>query len=263
MTNEQIRNLKQDIREYQSQNVEEKILMGFYTFKAFMYSLVSFGYNSEVTIECEKVWKEFIDSLKEEKKIMKYLVRNGSLIDQVEADYLMDDLDSLNEDTVGYYYTVLDDIETACDMRQAWRARRPRKNFDTLTESTEMHKKACALTLNTDDIIQFLGFDSDYWSYIGSRILRDYMVDDTTMYGVNLKYDNDILVDLKVIIPEVVNMETALINIQVLSDAHHAYEGLGTEYNDESISIRNEGITGKNRFTSEYLPKMYRREFKV
>lgn len=226
-----LRDLKHEVRNIRFFNVGEIALMSKYCLIAYAKSVGSFGVKHSVTSDVVSVWKEFWNIIMEEKALLNKLVEYGLFVDVDEADVFLDELDDLNEKMVRYYYNVLADIETACEMGTEWRAKRINKSFKTLIETDEYRRMVCAFcTLSFEDIKIFLDYDENFWEYIQTRILwvDSHLEDAKDFYGVNMKFDDvSCLIDMKIFVPSIINLDTALINVNVFSQAYQLYKKLG------------------------------------
>lgn len=264
MKDVELKNLKGDVREIYFQNVEEFLLMLKYCLIAFVKSVKSFGLNHAVSKDIVQLWKEFLNILKEEQVLLKYLIEYGFLEDAEEVDKFILELENVNEEMIKYYYEVLDEIETACEMKTEWRATRKRKNFATLIETNDYREKLCSLLLSLDDVKNFLGYEEEFWNYVQSRILfiDSHLEKDKFFYGVNIKLDvNNCLVDMKILVPNVINLETALVNVHELNHAYCLYKRLGFSNLENDIFYEEVAKKQEKLFQEEYIPKKYERIF--
>lgn len=262
MKDVELKNLKADVREICYQNVEEILLMFKYCLIAYVKSVKSFGFKHVVSQDVVRLWKEFLEIVQEERGLLKYLIEYGFLEDAEEVNNFILELENANEEMIKYYYEVLDEIETACEMKMEWRAVRVKKNFATLTETDKYRQRLCALTLSLNDIKSFLGYEEDFWKYIQTKILfiDSHLVEDNFFYGVNIKLDdNNCLVDIKVLVPVVINLETALVNIHEFNHAYGLYKILGSPIIDSDIIYEEKAQNREKLFQEEYMPKKYKK----
>ncbi|MBR1414039.1 MAG: hypothetical protein IJ574_05180 [Bacilli bacterium] len=141
MTNEEKNCIKIDINEIKRDNIEELWLI----FKCFINCYISSGFkmglNNQITKETIIAFKEFYNILKKEKYILNSLIENYNNLDFDEVIELLNDLDILNEKTFNYYYSVFDNIEDATLTKEEYRAKRYKKDFDTLIETDKYEKR--------------------------------------------------------------------------------------------------------------------------
>ena len=86
------------------------------------------------------------------------------------------------------------------------------------------------LDLKDEDIKLFLNYPNTFWEFISSRTkyLNNY-IENRDFYGVYPKFDfNSCLIDIKIIIPKIINLATALINIHEFKHAYDLYNILGS-----------------------------------
>ena len=237
-------------------NIKEVFNYWCYCLNDYIECVRVFGTDSEVSKDVRKIFREFLNIMIEENKILKYLLDNAIDLDACECDEFMIMMYELFEDTIEYYYNILEGIEVACAMGDEWRAKRPIKKFKTLLDTRKYHDIACGIMLMDSDIESFLGYPKDFWDYVdsGSRtIVLDSHVEEKDFYGANLKIDNDKLVDLKIFVPYIVNLETALVNVHVFKNAYDLYKlGCAIKYDDLEYEML--GFEKEKEFKERYMP---------
>lgn len=264
MNDLELRDLKEDVRGIYYQNIEEIFLMTKYCLIAYAKSIFTYGRKHFITQEIVQVWKEFFKIILEEKYILSYLVKNGLFEDFEEVNQFLFQLDDVNEETIQYYYDVLDGIETACEMNLEWKAMRPRKEFSTLIETDFYRKNLFFFTLSMEDIKNFLGYEEEFWKYIEKRVLLidSHIQEDNEFFGVNMKFDdNYCLSDIKVFVPKIINLETALVNVHEFHHAYRLYKLLGEYVPEKSDSYEKMAKDSENVFQEEYVLKKYKNFF--
>lgn len=231
MNHDEYKNFKDDVRNIKKQNIEEFLLMFNYCLNAYMNSVCVFGINSSVSKDIINFWREFRSIINEEKNILNFLLNNYTKINIDEVNNFICELDDLNEETIEYCYKYLEGIEDACSMGVEWKARRPIKNFDTLIDTDLYYKKMIGLVITFSDIKKYLGYEDEFWNLIDSKtyIIDSYDEKDKNFYGVNIKYNNKIVEDIKVFVPKIINLETALVNVHEFKHAYDLYELIGKE----------------------------------
>ena len=113
------------------------------------------------------------------------------------------------------------------------------------------------LDLKDKDIKVFLNYPNIFWDFISTRTkyLNNYM-EFRDFYGVYPKFDlNNYLIDVKVIVPRIINLATALINIHEFKHAYDLYNILGNKLLKEDIFYENEAIKKEQQFIKYYLKK--------
>ena len=100
------------------------------------------------------------------------------------------------------------------------------KNYDKYVD--ELNKKINK-NFNLDDIKQFLDYDNNFWNYIKFKTLYiDSNMDNSKyFYGVLTKIINNTLIDIQVIVPNIIDLKTLLINIHEYTHAHDLYLCIG------------------------------------
>lgn len=250
--------MKDDIKDIKRENVEQLISTFKYVSVAYIKAYFTYGSNHKVTMEAQNIWIEFWNIIKSETSILNYIKKNVSSIDYDAAEDLIATLDSINEQTVEYYFDLIDSVEDACDTNQEWRITRPRRNFKTLIETNEYYMRALSLTLSMSDIEKFLNFPKEFFDYTLDRTISSnpYMEEELEhFYGVYPKVVDGILIDYKVVLPEVVDDKTAAIGVNLLSQAYLVYNFLGKTYSLDSEKARSHASLKEKQFIKEFNQK--------
>lgn len=256
MNRDEYINFKDDVRSIKMQNVFEILTMFNYCLNAYMNSVFVFGINSNVSKDVISSWKEFRKIIKKEKNILNFLLNNYKKINIDEVNNFICELDDLNEETVQYYYKYLDGIDDACDMGVEWKAKRPVKYFDTLIENCLYDNKMIGLILSFNDIKNHLGYEKKFWNWVDNKV---YIVDskeeeDKDFYGVNIKCNSKKIEDIKVFVPKIINLETALVNVHEFKHAYDLWKLIGKEMVYDEY-YENSARECENEFKNKYLVK--------
>lgn len=224
-TNEQ-KEFNDNIKDYKLEIIQETSLIIFYALNAYLTSLINFGINSSVTKDCLEVIKEFTNINNYEKRILKFIKKNLKTIDLSVASDLIDEMSERKEEEIVYYYKVLDDIEDACSMRDEFRAKRIKKEYTSIADDECFLANVYASKYTVDDIMEYFSFKQDEIDYIKPRIL-EFLYDfeeDKDIFGVNYKVDeNNVVTDIKLILPTIFDYETLMINVNLLMKASYLY----------------------------------------
>ena len=264
MNNSEYLNLIDDIKNIKKENIEEIILITKYCLNTYINSVIVFGFNSKVTQDITNVLKEVINIIKEEHNMLNFLKEYTKDSNVNEVNNFIIELDILNEETIQYYYHVLDGIEDACDIELEWKANRPVKHFKSLIDSYDYHKKLYGLILSTEDIKKFFNYPKEFWNYIDKKtyLLDSRLEQNKDFYGVNMKLNEEkYLTDIKIFIPEIINLETALINVHEIKHAYDLYERLGKIIDKDELEYEETSKKYEQNFKERYLVKRYQQTF--
>ena len=165
-----------DNKEMKKGSYEEMWLITVYGLASYFKSLFSFGFKSNVTRDNINVIKEMFGILSTERRLLNYILKNMDSFHVESTEDVISMLDSLNDKTVEYYYHVIEDIEDAVDCGQEFRGTRPRKEFDTLTQSDSYASEVVALALDKNAIKEFLGYEEAFWKFVEEREKSDFKV---------------------------------------------------------------------------------------
>lgn len=246
-----------DIKEMKKGSYEEMWLITVYGLASYFKSLFSFGFRSNVTRDNINVIKEMFGILSTERKLLNYILKNMESFHVESTEDVISMLDSLNDKTVEYYYHVIEDIEDAVDCGQEFRGTRPKKEFDTLTQSSSYASEVVALALDKNAIKEFLGYEDEFWKFVQEREKDEFKVSYETashMTQVIALYSNDVISDVKFFIPGVVDLRTALLALQTYQKIYAIYKCIGKSKVDVVI-----GDAKVEEFESKYLPALSKR----
>lgn len=217
--------LRADISDLLKQNKEEKLFFLNDFINAYFLSLVNFGFNDKVTKDTVNIIKELNDIFNYEKEIFDFLYSHYKTINYEECCEFLDLLDEVNVKTYYYYSKLFNDIIVACQTKCRYRATRSNKDFDTLIESDKYEKIALGLSISYEDIKECLNYEDDFWHFIDNKIeFYDAHIVKNNKF-VNKIYDSsNILVNIELCLPLVVNYNTAIINYNALKEAYSLYK---------------------------------------
>lgn len=252
--------LLEEIFEMKDLNIEERWFMTKYCLIAYFKSLFAYGIHSEITKDTLNVLKEVRKEVKQEDAILTYLARN---IDDIDNDALvafLDKLDNLNGIMYKYYINVIVDIEESCNpKKQSWVKRSP-KEFKTLCDSTDYLKEAVALTQSEIQVRAVLGYSDEFWNYIDGIVKRGDLSDELCMevpYARPIYDSEDLIAGIDILIPRVVNQNTANVALQMYKKAHDIYSSFGKH----DIMESEKGLKLVKYFDEKYLSDKVAKEF--
>lgn len=254
---EDIRDIDYKIYCMRKKNTSRGCFMLLFSIEMYIKSVLAFGSDSSISKDIFAVWNEYFSIIRQERKIFNYLSKRKRDIDYstFSVDGFLDDLDELTEETDEYYIQVLEDMEVACQMHEEYRAKRMPRDFETIVEDDSLIEDMLQGTLNKKDIIKFLKLPREFMKYIKQDSFRIYDLNEEDenallFYGVNYKQDEDgNLSDIKLFVPMITNLTTALINISEYYKAYQLYQRLGKNLDDSEI----------NKISSDV--KIYQEEF--
>lgn len=222
--------LVKDIEDMKKEQLEEMFLISFYSLSSYFKSLFTFGTRSYVTKDNINVIKEMFNIIKSERILLNFMLRNIDKFNISSITDIVGSMDDLNDKTIEYYYKVIEDIEEAVEMEEEHRAIRPKKSFPTLIQTDTYINQVIALSENKSNIKEFLGFEEDFWEYIkkyeGSIEVSPEIASEIA-YVIPFYDGNGIVTGLKMLVPEVVDLSTALIAIKCYVKAYDIYRSLG------------------------------------
>ena len=253
---EQRQELTDDIKTMKKGSYEQMCLITMYSLGSYFKSLFTFGGRSNVTRDNLNVIKEMFSILKTEREMLNFILRNLDKFDVSATEDVFQMLDDLNDKTIEYYYSVIDEIEDAVDMKEERRGTRPVKHFPTLIQGNSYANEVKGLALNKQAIREFLGYEDEFWAYIAdkdkSAIRVPYEAAKGLAYAVPLhSSETNEVVDIKMYVPEIADLSSALLAIQTYEKAYGIWKCLGKKYIPIDFTFERQ-----EEFEKSYLPKM-------
>ena len=253
---EQREEVTEDIKSMKKGSYEQMWLITMYSLSSYFKSLFAFGSRSNVTKDNLNVIKEMFSILKTEREMLNFILRNLDKFEINATQDVLQMLDELNDKTVEYYYSVIDDIEDAVDMKEERRGVRPIKNFPTLTQGNGYTNEVRALALNKRAIKEFLGYEEAFWTFIADKDKTEVRVPYEGAKGMAYAIplhdrETNNVVDVKMYIPEIADLGSALLAIQMYEKAYGIWKCLGKEYIPIEFAFERQ-----EEFEKTYLPKL-------
>ena len=109
--------------------------------------------------------------------------------------------------------------------------------------------------MNIEIVKEFLDFPLEFWEYIKNRIIYvDSKIEGNEIfYNTFMKFDNDNrLMDIKVMIPYIVDIESACVNIHELKHAYDLFFELGNIVNINEDEYEKSAIKLEKKFYKKY-----------
>jgi hypothetical protein len=253
---EQREEITSDINSMKKGSYEQMWLITMYGLGSYFKSLFAFGSRSNVTRDNLNVIKEMFSILKTEREMLNFILRNLDKFEISATQEVVQMLDDLNDKTVEYYYSVIDEIEDAVDMKEERRGMRPIKNFPTLIQGNGYTNEVRALALNKKAIREFLGYEEEFWEFIAGKDKTEVRVPyegaKNMAYAIPL-HDRETgnVVDVKMYIPEIADLSSALLAIQIYEKAYSIWKCLGKEYIPIEFAFERQ-----EEFEKTYLPNL-------
>ena len=245
--------LVESIEDMKDGQFEEMFLVSFYSLSSYFKSLFTFGFNSDITKDNLNIIKEMFNILRTERILFNFIIKNIDKFNLDSAQDVVDSMDELNDKTVLYYYHVIDDILDAVLMKEERRGIRPKKNFPTLIQTDSYTNQVLALAENRDNLKEFLGFEEEFWSYIKDieySIEVPLNIAEEMTYVTAILDENRNVAGIKMLIPEVIDLGTALLAIKLYHRAYDLYKMIGKEYDNQQ---NYEYIESQDRYQNRYL----------
>lgn len=241
MTKELLQKYKKEIKNMQKENKDNLLLVVDCGIENMIFSDESID-DSLLIMEDSYLIK------KEQAKLLKFLRQNLKKIDSNELDKVLTTLKTVSQKTVDdQCYRLLSDNEQVKKI----------DGLQTVTDTDQFRKEVYGLTLKMNDIVKYLNYPSSFWAYILPRIIR---TDEEKVHGIYVKCDEEEIVkDIKLYIPHIINLNTAKINIHEFRCAYDIYQMLNGVYVDGDYENSDEII--EEGFENNYLKQKVKKQF--
>lgn len=248
--------LKDEIKDIKELNLDSIKLVILNVLETYFHSLFTYGSSHPITKDVINIWNEFIYNLIEENKFCKFFLKNSSIIDLYDCLVLFDLITDTNDKLISYIYDCLDDITSACETKCEFRAQHSKRDFKTIIENEEFKKSAVGLIINFEDIKKFLNYPKEFWDYAESRIRRVDSTDERNkyFYSTLMKFDDDNnLIDMLILVPYIINLETSLVNVHEFKHAYDLYNLLGSKISEDTKIYEDAAIKKEEEFSKKYI----------
>lgn len=225
--------LLSDIKKMKTGSFEQMFLVTTYSLSNYLKCLMTFGRNSQVTRDNLNIIKEMFSILKTERTLLNYILRNLDKMDVYSALLVVGLLDETNDETVNFYYKVMDDIEEACELEDEIRGKRIKQRKPTLIQDQSYAAEVIALCENTESLKSFLGYEDAFWTFLADRIKivdTDPSLEEKMIYATPIYDEDHKVATIDLLVPRIVDLETALMALQLYVKAYGIYKSLGQEY---------------------------------
>lgn len=207
-----------EMQEIKKQNLEELFLIIKYSFENLINSIFCKKSKTEIPKKCYNFVKEFNKIIKEERKILDFLINHISYIEENNLKDFIEKLDELNEQTINYFYQNLDSVEDAIEFDDVLNP--AKREFKTLPENIEIKKEACNIVLSRDFLKAYLGYEDAFWKFIDARSVFS---DEITEYQMEWEYNLGSQIKMNLVLPEIKDLNTALNCVKAYNKAHILY----------------------------------------
>lgn len=197
-----------------------------------------------------KSLRKYLNTIKIENEIYKFLEFNEEKInDSNELDKLLDQIDLIHEKTYKYYDKILLNCEENYDREYDII---PYQDFNTIVENDSMISKIKGLTLTLDDIKAFYNDEQVEVLIEKLKIIDEEEKKAMPFFGVFPIEKDGKLIDIKICVPKIKNLKTALINVHELKHGLDLLPQLGTTYKE--MNYEQSAREKEMQFVKEYLP---------
>ncbi len=226
--------LKEEINDLKKYNIEETIAVIKYSLLQYVKSLLRYGSTNLITKNNLELLKIYFANLKEEYSFYKILLNNHKNLFYADTLEFLNNLNDWQEVFISYIYQCLDDLEDAYEMGIEYRASFPKKDFAFLTESMQYQNEIIRLLLGESVLLNYFQYPIEFWNYMKSRtIILNEGIDDQEFVGVYPKLDQYNRVEnLKMFVPQIIDLKTLLINIHEYNHAYMLYSRLGKAFEE-------------------------------
>lgn len=193
-----------------------------------------FGFKSPVAKEAKGYPKQIRKISKIERKMFDFMLHNIDSINLDAAEEILADIKDLNEQTYHEFIHRIVCIEIASnteDLRHIEKKPAPQ----TILTDNKIQMRVLYLTQKLANVKNFLNYEPEFWEFIEPKLKVEpspaYIAEHTC--GLKpIKDENDNLSTFYTIIPEVVDLETGMMAVNILKRAHDLYACIGKDYQE-------------------------------
>ena len=207
-------------------------------------ALKTFGPGSPVAKEALKSIKEMLKIQRIEEKLLLFILDNLESFNISATEEAVLRLYKLNENTYITYNGILDRIDEACIEKDQNKQLRPEQGVSSLLTNNRYKTMVLGLTNTFEDIKPYLPYEEEFWEYIKPKVRFLDTNGEGARHecGFRIVHDeNNILCDIPIImVPRVVDYETAMEAIRLYKRAHYLYTCLGKDMKEIQATNANE-----------------------
>ena len=238
---------------YQNIN-NNNIIEDFYVISKFIFSINS---NTELLKECFSLLKIYSEIIEYEMNLYDIIINNKVKIDYQECRIIMRRIGDLNKQTIMYFNYMISIIKDAYAKNEEIKLNYSNKDFKFINENNDYLNEVIGLTIDFDFEKNFLNYPDAFWNYIKSKIrFVDSRGDEKhILYETIMHFDeNNCLDDMRVFVPKIINLLTALINVHEFKHAYDLYHLLGKQVTYDVTEFE-ETASQKEKEFIKYLSK--------
>lgn len=195
------------------------------------------------------IMKEYYSITREENRLLNFIINNIGEMDDEAVKKVIEIIDELNESTYLYYVKEIETIEEAIGLEQEYKADRTKTKKPSLIETDDYRILVIALMQNEESLREFLGYEQEFFDYIKERkkvVNSSHEVNSHECFVYPLHNDEMVLTDLRMVIPKVVDLDSAILAIRLYKKAYNIYLRLGQPYKKEIVTTEIEEENYKN-----------------
>lgn len=247
--------LQQEIRDIQTENIEQSLLVFYYSLQNYISSVFAYGIDHVVSKKNLQVLFDYFKFLKEESKILRLLLRNHKKIDIDWALFLLSKLDERNEKMISYFYEVLDDFGGSILIHgEEYRFQRPLRSFSFITEDESIRNEVTGLLVAEKVLREYYSFEPSFWEYMSEHTIFYEGFDfseEQWFYGVYPKFNSEkLLQSFQVRVPKIVSFDTLCVNVREYYRAYLYYQSFNQSITDD---FELETLEEEKKFYNHYF----------
>lgn len=116
-----------------------------------------------------------------------------------------------------------------------------------------------------EDVVSFLGYPEEFWNYVFPRLkIVDPTVQGNEVFYVTLlKFDSmGRVIDIRVMVPEIIDLKTASINVHELKHAYDIFRKLNQYVDESDPMFETNAIKMEKNFQKKIMKKFNKKNKK-
>lgn len=245
---------KSDFRKTKFDNMTEFLSMCRDYWYAYIKKLASGYHDPSLDIYLLKSLIEYYKITRKENTYLSFIMRNYQEINNLEKLYsILDDMDELNEKTYLFYQSILEECESFIQSNVPFKPSCVR-GFETLNETEKYEAELLGLLLTEKDLDKYYQKEEAYY-YLKERtkVWNCSAKEGIGYFGLFTEDDGDIIKEIKLCVPKIIDLETMLINVHEFKHGISLYPYIGSSKLD--FDFEKEAKLEEKHFVSKYLLK--------
>ena len=232
-----------------------KLKFDYLGYKAFARAKLAFGFTSPMAREALVALKEVNKMSAAENRLFTFILKNLDVVDLDSAKEVELELERINDSAFTEYFEMINQIEFACKHNDASLYVSPEGDIKSVLSNGDYARMVVGLTEKFSDIKAFLNYEPEFWEFIkpNLRVVPVPAEGAKVMCGlIPITDTENNLQNFYTVVPEVRDMDTAYIALDLYKRAHDMFLHRGKNYSEfEKKTSNNEQLEYRELLTEK------------